>query len=211
MGVWTPQAPGLYRYLRCALSREQAFSSPGTPILRRVPHPPEGHPHLEGALLELWMARLKEQGREHSGVRALELPRPPGVPQFSHGETPASNSFSAPEPGDRVQMTVGRHLDVQASKGGPTWPPQPDVGPVGRERGLATPACGPASGDREADAHSSATASVIPSISLTANVTTTARPRGPRAVVWGAEELGGRDGTRRGGRSWPPCHGQLPH
>lgn len=85
------------------------------------------------------MAGLKDQRREHPGIRAPEPPEPPGVPQFSRGETPASNSFGTPKPGDGVQMAPPRRPGQQ---GGPTWPPRPDAGPLGRGRGLAPPVRG---------------------------------------------------------------------
>lgn len=151
------------------------------------------------------MAGLKDQRREHPGVRALEPPEPPGIPQFSRGETPASNSFGTPKPGDGVQM-VGRHLDVRASRGVPP-------GPHGRTRGpwaggAAWPrrcvVCfwGPG-GRRTQLCHHER----HPGISLTSNVTTAdSSSRRPRAVVWGAEELGvGME--QGGGQSWPRCHG----
>lgn len=49
-----------------------------------------------------------------------------------------------------------------------------------------------------------------PGISLTSNVTTAdSSSRRPRAVVWGAEELGAGM-EQGGGRSWPRCHGGRP-
>lgn len=135
------------------------------------------------------MAGLKDQRREHPGVRALEPPEPPGIPPFSRGETPASNSFGTPKPGDGVQM-AGRHLDVRASRGVPP-------GPHGRTRGpwaggAAWPrrcvVCfwGPGGRRTQLCGHER-----HPGISLTSNVTTAgSSSRRPRAVVWGAEELG---------------------
>lgn len=154
------------------------------------------------------MAGLKDQRREHPGVRALEPPEPPGVPQFSRGETPASNSFGTPKPGDGVQM-AGRHLDVRASRGVPP-------GPHGRTRGpWAGGAAWPRrcvvcfwgqAGRRTQLCHHER----HPGISLTSNVTTAdSSSRRPRAVVWGAEELGvGME--QGGGQSWPCCHGGRP-
>lgn len=87
------------------------------------------------------MAGLKDQRREHSGVRALEPPEPPGVPQFSCGETPASNSFGTPKPGDGVQM-AGRHLDVRASRGS-HLAPTAGRGAPGQGARLGPPVRGP--------------------------------------------------------------------